>query len=144
MVDRVATTSTTWLGLTMRCAQCHTHKFDPITHREYYQFMALLDNADEPSLDLPTPEITAQRAQRQKRIDAAHGRVAGEVSKVAGKLRVPSASDGHSKQLAPRKHTLPLPSATHTRVCVLLWTRLRQMARRLAQARRRAGRSFAR
>ena len=68
-VDRVATTSTTWLGLTMMCAQCHTHKFDPITHREYYQFMALLDNADEPSLDLPTPEIAAQRAQRQKRIE---------------------------------------------------------------------------
>ncbi len=69
MVDRVATTSTTWLGLTMMCAQCHTHKFDPITHREYYQFMALMDNADEPSMDLPTPEVAAQRAQRQKRVD---------------------------------------------------------------------------
>ena len=66
MVDRVATTSTTWLGLTMMCAQCHTHKFDPITHRDYYQFMALMNNADEPSMDLPTPEIAVQRAKRQE------------------------------------------------------------------------------
>lgn len=53
MTDRVATTGTTWLGLTLGCCQCHTHKYDPITHREYYQFMAFLNNADEPSLDLP-------------------------------------------------------------------------------------------
>ncbi len=91
-VDRVATTSTTWLGLTMMCAQCHTHKFDPITHREYYQFMALLDNADEPSLDLPTPEIAAQRAKRQKRIEQLTAELPAKYPKVAGTLRVPSAA----------------------------------------------------
>jgi hypothetical protein len=69
MTDRVGTTATTWLGLTMMCAQCHTHKFDPIAHREYYQFMALMNNADEPAMDLPTAEIAAQRAARQKRIE---------------------------------------------------------------------------
>ena len=36
MVDRVATTGTVWLGMTTGCAQCHTHKFDPITHTDYY------------------------------------------------------------------------------------------------------------
>ena len=55
MTDRVATTGTIWLGLTVGCAQCHTHKYDPITHREYYQLMAFLNNADEPDLDLPRP-----------------------------------------------------------------------------------------
>ena len=50
MTDRVATTGTAWLGLTIGCAQCHTHKFDPIPHRDYYQFMALLNNADEPEM----------------------------------------------------------------------------------------------
>ena len=50
MTDRVATTATVWLGLTLGCAQCHTHKFDPIPHRDYYQFMALLNNADEPEM----------------------------------------------------------------------------------------------
>ncbi|OYP38365.1 PSD1 and planctomycete cytochrome C domain-containing protein [Rhodopirellula sp. MGV] len=50
VVDRVATTGTVWLGLTTGCAQCHTHKFDPITHTDYYALMALLNNADEPEM----------------------------------------------------------------------------------------------
>jgi hypothetical protein len=69
MTDRVGTTATTWLGLTMMCAQCHTHKYDPITHKEYYQFMALLDNADEPVMDIPTPDIEARRKEHQREID---------------------------------------------------------------------------
>jgi len=61
MTDRVATTGVTWLGLTVGCAQCHTHKYDPIPHREYYQMMAFLNNADEPDLDLPKPDSAMQR-----------------------------------------------------------------------------------
>jgi hypothetical protein len=57
MTDRVSTTGTTWLGLTVMCGQCHSHKYDPISQREYYQFMAFLDNADEPELDLPDPAL---------------------------------------------------------------------------------------
>jgi len=48
MTDRVATTGTTWLGLTTGCAQCHTHKYDPITHTDYFGLMAYMNNADEP------------------------------------------------------------------------------------------------
>ena len=44
----------------MGCAQCHTHKFDPITHREYFQIMAFLNNADEPDFDLPEREAAAR------------------------------------------------------------------------------------
>ena len=67
-VDRVGTTGATWLGLTVQCAQCHTHKYDPITHREYYQFMACLDNADEPDLDLPAPDAAAQEKARAEKL----------------------------------------------------------------------------
>lgn len=59
MTDRVATTGTAFLGLTMACAQCHTHKFDPITHREYYGMMAFLNNADEPDYFLKDPAVEA-------------------------------------------------------------------------------------
>lgn len=47
VIDRVDTTATTWLGLTMACAQCHTHKYDPITHEEYFQFFAFFNNVPE-------------------------------------------------------------------------------------------------
>jgi hypothetical protein len=63
IVDRVNTTSTAFLGLTMACAQCHNHKYDPITQREYYEFFAFLNNDDEPLLEVPQPEITKQREQ---------------------------------------------------------------------------------
>jgi hypothetical protein len=65
MTDRVATTGATWLGLTIGCAQCHTHKFDPILHREYYQVMAFMNNADEPELDLTPPNVEDQRKERE-------------------------------------------------------------------------------
>ncbi|WP_169972709.1 PSD1 and planctomycete cytochrome C domain-containing protein [Tautonia rosea] len=70
VVDRVATTGSTWLGLTVACAQCHTHKYDPITQREYYQLFAFLNNADEPELPLPDPETLRRRAELQDEIDA--------------------------------------------------------------------------
>lgn len=46
-VDRVDTTSTVWMGLTMGCARCHTHKYDPFTHKEYYQLVAFFNNVNE-------------------------------------------------------------------------------------------------
>ena len=53
MTDRVATLGTTWLGLTTGCAQCHTHKYDPITHHDYYGLMAYFDNTLEPDYLIP-------------------------------------------------------------------------------------------
>ncbi|MDA1039059.1 MAG: PSD1 and planctomycete cytochrome C domain-containing protein [Planctomycetota bacterium] len=71
MVDRVGTTGTTWLGLTTACAQCHTHKFDPITHTDYFALMALLNNADEPEWLIPGAELDARRAAVTKKIEEA-------------------------------------------------------------------------
>ena len=65
VVDRVSTTGAVFLGLTVGCAQCHTHKFDPITQREFYQLFAFFNNSDEPNLTLPTDE-EAQQDQKIK------------------------------------------------------------------------------
>jgi hypothetical protein len=56
--DRVETTSTIWLGLTMTCARCHTHKYDPIQHREYYGLYAIFNNLNESIMDgnRPNPD----------------------------------------------------------------------------------------
>jgi mono/diheme cytochrome c family protein len=51
VVDRVEATSTAFMGLTMGCARCHTHKYDPITHKEFYQFFAFFNNVPERGLD---------------------------------------------------------------------------------------------
>src|SRR5437879_12404672 len=62
--DRVATTAATWLGLTMMCAECHTHKYDPLTQEDYYRFYAFFNNTTdggnynvEPIIAVPAPII---------------------------------------------------------------------------------------
>ncbi len=67
-VDRANTTSTVFMGLTMACAQCHTHKFDPITQREYYRFFAFFNDATEDTLRLKNADIEAARAQIDERV----------------------------------------------------------------------------
>jgi len=66
MVDRVATTGAVWLGMTTGCAQCHTHKYDPITHTDYYQLFGLFNNAEELELDVTPASVN----QRREDIDA--------------------------------------------------------------------------
>lgn len=57
--DRVNTVGGVMLGLTVGCAQCHDHKFDPLTQREYYQLFAFMNNDDEPTLELAAPHQVA-------------------------------------------------------------------------------------
>jgi hypothetical protein len=69
MVDRVAATGSVWMGLTTGCAQCHTHKFDPITHTDYFALMALMDNADEPEIEVPVPALEERRTTIRQQMD---------------------------------------------------------------------------
>ncbi len=72
MADRVRTTSLAWLGLTLECARCHDHKFDPISQREYYQFFAFFNNVDETGEDgrveNAAPLMPAPSADDQSRL----------------------------------------------------------------------------
>ena len=78
MVDRVGATGATWMGLTMNCAQCHTHKYDPILHTDYFSFMALLNNADEPTYHIPPADLAQRQADHAKKIRAAEDSLEGK------------------------------------------------------------------
>ncbi|MGE0126481.1 MAG: DUF1553 domain-containing protein [Blastocatellales bacterium] len=93
LVDRVGTTATVWLGSTIACAQCHNHKYDPFSQKDFYRLMAFFDNAEyqvayqtpgadesryilEPQISLPTPE----QEERRKTLD-------GEIKQIETKLK---------------------------------------------------------
>lgn len=104
--DRVATTATTFLGLTMMCAECHTHKYDPITQEDYYRFYAFFNNTTDagnysvdPTIPVPAPDvrdkvayIRTQIARLQNELKAAETRLpleqAAWEAKMAGKGNV--------------------------------------------------------
>ncbi len=68
VIDRVDAVGKAFLGLTIACAQCHNHKFDPIAQREYYQFYAFLNSDDEPEIEVPGDEVTRKRREIERAI----------------------------------------------------------------------------
>ena len=83
VVDRVDTTSTVFLGLTLGCARCHNHRFDPVTQKEFYQLFAYFNNVPEhgkfrrvgnspPYIAAPLPEQQAQLKQLDDQLAAAN------------------------------------------------------------------------
>ena len=55
LIDRVGTTGTVFLGITLRCSQCHDHKYDPIKQRDFYKMLAYFNAADETDIEVPVP-----------------------------------------------------------------------------------------
>ena len=92
-VDRANTTATVWMGLTAGCAQCHDHKYDPISQKEYYQLYAYFNNITENAMDgnrkdsppvvkLPTPEQQAQLDRYDNRIAELDAQTKGALPQV--------------------------------------------------------------
>ena len=134
VVDRVETTATVWLGLTLACARCHDHKFDPITQEEFYQFFAYFNNVPEngraikignspPMIKTPTPpsrtsstrsEARLEDLERQARRARARNRVGpGGLGVVAA--RVPAL------RLVVRR-----PSGRSLQLGSILWARIKR------------------
>ena len=65
VIDRTATTGSVWLGLTLGCARCHDHKYDPISQKEFYQLAAFFNTAREVDLEAPVPAERGPFLQRQ-------------------------------------------------------------------------------
>jgi hypothetical protein len=64
VLDRVSNTGTVWLGLTLGCAQCHDHPYDPFTQHDFYALAAIFNNADETEIELPGSSPTSSKPQK--------------------------------------------------------------------------------
>jgi hypothetical protein len=120
VADRVETTSTVWLGITLGCARCHDHKYDPFLQKDFYSMFAFFNNVperglvynfgnEEPFIKAPTPENTARLAEldaklagAEKHWDALQGRLRKEQHRWEKNVRsqqvdwtVPGATDLH-------------------------------------------------
>ncbi len=107
ILDRVDAVGKAWLGLTINCAQCHTHKYDPIKHDEYYKFFAFLNNDDEPLLEVPSEEVKQKRAEIKLKIAALEDAWA---AKDAGFAKRFAAWAAEAKRFSD--HWIPLDLAT--------------------------------
>jgi hypothetical protein len=67
LLDRTSTVGTVWLGLTAGCAQCHDHKYDPISQKDFYSLLAFFENAEEKDIEAPLPgELGVYRSYAAK------------------------------------------------------------------------------
>ncbi|MBL68288.1 MAG: hypothetical protein CMO74_07545 [Verrucomicrobiales bacterium] len=98
VVDRVDTTATVWMGLTLGCARCHEHKYDPFTQKEFYELYAFFNNIPEngralkyanspPFLKTPTRAQMAELALLTKRVDSAEDAALRMMPEVEAKQR---------------------------------------------------------
>ncbi len=93
VIDRVKTTAATWMGLTVGCAECHNHKYDPISQKEFYSFYALFNNIPEkgldgnktnpvPSIKVPTDEQNAKLAELDAKSSALQAKFDGPIDEI--------------------------------------------------------------
>lgn len=118
-VDRVNTTGTAWLGLTVACAECHSHKYDPISQREYYGLFAFFNSVQD--VDLPAARPEEQQAY--ERAKAEHARREAELKQALRDFEAGAALERQARweQTADRGRVPPtvaeimaLPAADRT------------------------------
>lgn len=122
-IDRVKTTSMVWLGLSMECAQCHNHKYDPITQQEYYQFFAYFNQAadrgrqtrngnEAPIVDVFAPDRLVQAQQQEVERAELDQQIAARGQAAEGAFRkwlATAARNPGEVVVAPDDHLLRVP-----------------------------------
>lgn len=123
-VDRVKTTSNVWLGLSMECSQCHEHKFDPITHQEYYQFYAFFNQSSDkgmqtrkgnaaPLVNVPDTRNAKERMALEKQVAPIDIKLKAREAQVEAKFRAWVKDESASRLLGDKKTSLPADMLAH-------------------------------
>lgn len=106
VADRVQTTANVWMGLTMECAQCHDHKYDPISQKEYYQFFAFFNNTTDPGMQTrngnQAPVVEVPDEERMKRLAELHQQLTASDEKIEGYRNLVARSPEFQKWVAKK------------------------------------------
>ncbi len=142
IVDRVNTTFQVWMGLTMACAQCHNHKYDPITQKEFFQVYAVLNSTEDSNAGNDAPivnvaqvgkdrefeTLNAKLAEARKKFDEETRRVDGkqaEWEKTADRAKLPKEIAAILAQPTARRDKKQLPKLqAHHRSLSATWNKL--------------------
>ena len=158
IVDRVQTTSNVWMGLTMECAQCHDHKFDPVSQREYYQLFAYFNNNADPGMQTRrgnqapvasffTPEQTKEKTAAENSLADANSKLGSrrvEAIKAYAAWHDSSRAKGITQgSVVPKElvHHFPLDETKGKELSELVTGRKAKFSGKLASAQREKGES---
>lgn len=157
IVDRVNTTFQVWMGLTVACAQCHNHKYDPITQKEYFQLYAVLNSTEDNNSGNDSPFITVPQVGKSQEFETVNTQLSGvrkeydeetrridarqaEWEKTVDRTKLPKEIAGVLAQPAEKrdKKLLPKIQAYH-RSLSATWTKLDADVKRLTTEMQKVG-----
>jgi hypothetical protein len=123
VADRVSTFSQAWLGLTVGCARCHDHKFDPITQRDYYRFFAFFNNVPEIGEDgrvaNAVPMVPAPTSKQQRKLHELETAIASLNQRVESREKASAGANRTSNTRWPElAHRIPCRPAPSSRFIV--------------------------
>ncbi|MEC7883635.1 MAG: DUF1549 domain-containing protein [Verrucomicrobiota bacterium] len=110
--DRVDTTMQVWMGLTMGCAKCHSHKYDPITQKEYYQFYSFFNQTQDADRGDDSPRLSYPTSEQTEKLDS----ILKEIKSLQSKLNIhtPELAKGQRKWEVKSLRDLAKPEPERT------------------------------
>jgi len=102
VVDRINTTIQVWMGLTMGCAQCHSHKYDPISHEDYYRVFALFNQTEDNDQPDNRPTIPSPTAEQSRRLEELKRQIAAVLAEKDTNEKKTARNDAAEKDTAEK------------------------------------------